>query len=222
MLKRLGDRAELRRYESFIVAETTVPSGPDAGGMRGAMNGGFRSVAGYIFGGNSKAGTSSSESVAMTSPVRAEPVQLSMTAPVRAVPGGAAGAESYKVSFVMPRKYTLATLPTPKDPRVQLREEPPHLAAALAFRRAARNHRPALPAPSVRGSDWARADPSRSGSPDEGEWQRRQRELEAILTAEGLQPEPGAAPLYYQYYPPFVPAWMRLCEVLLRVQAPPA
>ena len=96
------------------------------------MNSGFRNVAGFIFGGNER-----KESVAMTSPVRTERVEsgaktsekIAMTSPVRTERAPSGGA--YRVSFVMPRKYTLATIPAPKDSRVKLREVPAHVAAAV-------------------------------------------------------------------------------------------
>ena len=89
-------------------------------------------TAGFIFGGNERR-----ESVAMTSPVRTERVggsggseKIAMTSPVRTerADGGA-----YKVSFVMPRKFKLDTLPVPRDTRVHLSEVPAHVAGAIWF-----------------------------------------------------------------------------------------
>ena len=86
-------------------------------------------AAGFIFGGNERR-----ESVAMTSPVRTERVggseQIAMTSPVRTERSDAG---AYRVSFVMPRKFTLDTLPAPRDARVHLREVPAHVAAAVWF-----------------------------------------------------------------------------------------
>ena len=53
------DGYEIRKYPSHVVAQTTV-----GGSYRESMNQGFRIVAGYIFGGNTK-----KESIAMTAPV---------------------------------------------------------------------------------------------------------------------------------------------------------
>ena len=50
---------EIREYPAHIVAQTTVP-----GHQGDSLSAGFRIVAGYIFGGNTK-----KESIAMTAPV---------------------------------------------------------------------------------------------------------------------------------------------------------
>jgi hypothetical protein len=65
---------EIREYPAHIVAQTTVQ-----GAQREAMSTGFRIVAGYIFGANTK-----KESIAMTAPVVAEKSSesIAMTAPV--------------------------------------------------------------------------------------------------------------------------------------------
>jgi hypothetical protein len=57
------DEIELRRYEPYLVAETLV-QGP----LERAGNGGFRLLAGYIFGGN-KTADGDSTKIAMTTPV---------------------------------------------------------------------------------------------------------------------------------------------------------
>ena len=112
---------QVRDYPPVIAAEVTV------GGDRGAaVNAGFRLLAGYIFGGNSR-----KQSIAMTAPVvqaRGGGVTIPMTAPV--TQGGGPGA--WVVRFIMPRGSTLATLPTPNDARVHLRALP---AARIAVSR---------------------------------------------------------------------------------------
>lgn len=115
-----GERFEIRRYPSYLVAEVTVP-----GPAESASSAGFRLLAGYIFGGNT-----SSTKLAMTSPVtqRAEPVKLAMTAPVTQ----AKSDQGFLVQFIMPPGFTLATLPVPNDSRVTLREVP---AQRVAVRR---------------------------------------------------------------------------------------
>jgi hypothetical protein len=113
---------EIRNYPAHIVAQTTV-----AGPYRDALNQGFRIVAGYIFGGNTK-----KESIAMTAPVSESSggsEKVAMTAPVLATMEG----ESHVISFGMPRSYTLETLPTPTDSRVKLVEIPEKKMAVLRF-----------------------------------------------------------------------------------------
>ena len=115
------DGYELRRYAPMIVAETDMPT--LGVGDRGT---GFRTLAGYIFGGNS-----TRDKVAMTAPVvmDAAPVsaqKIAMTAPVVMTKG--------TMRFVMPSKFkTLADLPVPNDPRVRLIEVPARTVAVAAF-----------------------------------------------------------------------------------------
>jgi len=113
---------EIRNYPSHIVAQTTVD-----GSYEKAMSTGFRIIAGYIFGGNTKR-----ESISMTAPVKEEKPtteRISMTAPVTLDVGGT----SRVISFVMPKKYSLETLPKPNDSRVQLVNIPTKKMAVLRF-----------------------------------------------------------------------------------------
>jgi hypothetical protein len=113
---------EIREYPTHIVAQTTV-----SGTYEESLNQGFRIIAGYIFGGNTK-----KESIAMTAPVSAQnstSEKIAMTAPVIATTEGT----SRVISFVMPKKYTLATLPSPTDSRVQLVAIPAKKMAVLRF-----------------------------------------------------------------------------------------
>ena len=112
-----------------IVAETLVD-----GDMDSASNRGFQLIANYIFGHN--------ERIAMTVPVVAEPQgsaeKIAMTIPVSIEPQNAdnskmAGAQRWRIHFVMPSQYTLATLPKPLNPQVQLREIPAKTFAALTY-----------------------------------------------------------------------------------------
>jgi effector-binding domain-containing protein len=118
-----ADGYEIRNYPAHIVAQTTV-EGTSVNGD--AFNTGFRIIAGYIFGGNTK-----KESIAMTAPVVAQgsSEKIAMTVPVTASASG----DSQVVSFVMPSGYTLETLPTPNDSRIKLVEVPEQKMAALRF-----------------------------------------------------------------------------------------
>ncbi len=102
-------RYQIRLYPAHIVAQTEVK-----GSYENALRQGFRIVAGYIFGGNTK-----KESISMTAPVvekSSTSQSIAMTAPVMASVEG----ESHIIAFGMPRSYTLETLPTPTDPRVKI------------------------------------------------------------------------------------------------------
>jgi hypothetical protein len=96
VLKLYGKNVELRQYPNMVVAKTNVRdksfdnSGSD----------GFRSIAGYIFGGNEK-----SEKIAMTSPVVMEL------------------GDSATMYFVMPSKYKKSELPNPSNKNVTIQEE---------------------------------------------------------------------------------------------------
>jgi len=114
---------ELRRYPAHLVAPTEVEAP-----MEAAVNRGFRVLADYIFGANQ-----AKAKVAMTTPVLQQSAgePIAMTAPVLQAPGDRPG--RYVISFVMPAGYTLDTLPTPLDVRVQWREVAAELAAARRF-----------------------------------------------------------------------------------------
>jgi hypothetical protein len=104
---------EVRDYPALVAAEVTVAGGQDEAGSRG-----FRLLAAYIFGGNTR-----KKSIAMTAPVvqHENPGQkIAMTAPV--VQSQQAG--TWTVRFIMPQGETLATLPTPNDARVHLVDVP--------------------------------------------------------------------------------------------------
>ena len=164
---RVGE-AEIRRYAPQIAAEAVV-EGP----VETARNEGFRRVAGYIFGDNTakasvamtapvvqgREAAGGSQSIAMTAPVvqaragRSE--AIAMTSPVVQQP---AGAESWSIQFIMPSKYTLATLPQPNDPRVRLVEIPARTFAVVRFSGLGREdavarHEKALDA-ALAGSSW--------------------------------------------------------------------
>ena len=116
------DQFEVRQYAPYLVAEVVVPGPASEAGKQG-----FSLLGGYIFGKNK-----GERKLEMTAPVTqqaAPPVKLEMTAPVTqaATPGG------FLVQFVMPKGYTLATLPEPLDAKVKLREVPGNRVAVIRF-----------------------------------------------------------------------------------------
>ena len=115
---------ELRHYAPTLVAQAVV-----AGDMDAASNQGFRLIADFIFGNNQVAGSEQAAKIAMTAPVTVAPqsAKVAMTAPVTVQPqagGGMAEAQQWRVQFVMPRQYTLANIPKPKNSAVTLHEVP--------------------------------------------------------------------------------------------------
>ncbi|MCX7171855.1 MAG: heme-binding protein [Proteobacteria bacterium] len=105
---------ELRQYRPVIIAEVSVE-----GDLDQASNKGFRLIADYIFG-NNRARSGEAEKIAMIAPVtvEAKSEKIAMTAPVTVEERGG----QWRVHFVMPSEYTLATLPVPNNPQVMLRE----------------------------------------------------------------------------------------------------
>ena len=105
---------EIRQYGPRIAAETTV-----SGNEMASRSGGFRRLAGYIFGDNT-----ARSSIAMTAPVAQEAGSktIDMTAPVvqdRIADG------QWRIRFFMPANYTLQTLPRPNNPAVHIVAVPP-------------------------------------------------------------------------------------------------
>ena len=126
VLKQDGD-FELREYNPMIIAEVTVRGSLDEANGRG-----FRLIADYIFGNNLSKASSSNEKIAMTAPVTMtrDGEKIAMTAPVTM---DSAAPDTWRMHFVMPSRYTMATLPTPKNPAVKLREVKGQKVAALRF-----------------------------------------------------------------------------------------
>lgn len=116
---RAYDVFEVRRYESYLVAETVVDGSADEAG-----NQGFRRLAGYIFGRNKGA-----REIAMTAPVAQTPSRIAMTAPV----AQSASSGGYAIQFAMPREWTLETLPEPIDSSVTLRAMPTRTLAVIGY-----------------------------------------------------------------------------------------
>lgn len=130
VLEKLGKNIEIREYKPRIAAEVTVNKEWDD-----ALNTGFRILAGYIFGKNR-----SNQKVAMTAPVTAQEdsdeksIKIAMTAPVTAARTEEPdNAESWRIRFYMPSKYSLATLPEPEDKRIKLKELPAETFAVIKF-----------------------------------------------------------------------------------------
>lgn len=107
--RRIG-AVEIRRYQPYVVAETDV-----RGSLERAGTGGFRRLAGYIFGGN-RAATGGSTKIAMTTPVTQERV-----------------GDEFRVRFMMPSEYDLESLPTPNDDRVRLERVGARRLAAIRY-----------------------------------------------------------------------------------------
>jgi len=126
LVKKEGD-FEVRRYQPMIIAEVLV-----TGALSEASNKGFRQIADFIFGNNEDPVKKQSEKIAMTAPVTMEAdtsSKIAMTAPVTME--GAGGA--WKMAFVMPSKFTMDTLPKPKNPNITIKQMPAQQLAVVTF-----------------------------------------------------------------------------------------
>ena len=166
---------ELRQYEPYVVAETIVEGNFDEVG-----NEGFRRLFDYISGKNRKR-----QSISMTAPVsqEAESEKISMTAPVNQMRVG----EKYRITFLMPAKYTMETLPEPLDTRVNLKEVPGQLIASLRY----------------------------SGTWSRDRYEEKRIRLQALMRQKGL--EPAGESIFARYNSPFMPWFLRRNEVLIPV-----
>jgi hypothetical protein len=91
-VERQDSTREIREYGPHLLAEVKV-----SGSRSGAIQKGFRLLAGYIFGGN------------------ATGEKIAMTVPVAQTPEG----ETWVVSFMMPARYTTETLPAPRSDAIR-------------------------------------------------------------------------------------------------------
>ena len=161
---------EIRRYEPVLVAETPVTAAFDEAG-----NAGFRVLAGYIFGNNQTRAR-----IAMTAPVIQEAAAATILKPA---------AEGFVVQFTMPAGSALATLPTPNDSRVRLRELPARRIAVLGY----------------------------SGSWSEARYQAKAAALLAALKTDGLRAV--GAPVLARFDSPFQLWFLRRNEVWVELDA---
>ena len=173
---------EIRTYAAYIVAQVDVESDFD-----GALRNGFEILAHYIFGGNKK-----KESIPMTAPVSEEipmmaPVtseKISMTAPVTEEQ---AGERSYRVSFAMPSKFTVETLPEPQDKRITFKVVEGRRTAAIRF----------------------------SGRVHEKLATQKTEELRDWLSRNGMVPKSNFVVALYN--PPFIPGIFRRNEIVVDI-----
>ncbi|WP_395771631.1 SOUL family heme-binding protein [Arenimonas sp.] len=177
VLKDYGDDIEMRQYDGYIIAETEVA----AANADQAGNLAFKRLGGYIFGGNR-----SKQSLAMTAPVsQAKSEKIEMTAPVNQV---RTSDGVWLVSFVMPKSYTLETLPVPNDPEVYFKTVPARKVMAIRF----------------------------SGRWTETSFTQHESKLLAAVKKNGLKSI--GSPWTARYDPPFMPGFMRRNEVMIELR----
>lgn len=174
---------ELRLYEPMVIAQVVV-----SGSMKKASNKGFKLVADYIFG-NNQSQEGVEQKIKMTAPVtinqpmasnRAE--KIDMTAPVTIEPLS----DQWRLHFVMPRHYTLATLPKPNNPKVTLHERASRRYAVIQF----------------------------SGFTSQSKVDKKTAELRAWLRDNSI--EPVGTVEFARYNPPWTLPFWRRNEVMFR------
>jgi len=159
-----------------FVAETVVEAEFDKAG-----NTAFRRLFNYISGENR-----TKESISMTAPVnqKSSSEKIAMTAPVNQQQSE----DNYAVSFLMPSKYTMETLPEPLDSSVRLRLIPARKIAAVRY----------------------------SGSWSRTKYEAKKILLEEYIRDKGLRIT--GQDIFARYDPPFQIPFLRRNEVLFEVE----
>jgi hypothetical protein len=172
---------EVRAYDSKLIAEVLLDAE-----MSDATSAGFRLLADYIFG-NNTAPSGKSEKISMTAPVTVEnrSEKIAMTAPV-AIQSEQKG---WRVWFVMPSHFSLATLPKPNNPLVVIK---PIAAKRYAV---------------VRFSGWV----------DDEKMQAKLKELSTWLAVKKLTSK--GQPELARYNPPWTLPFLRRNEVMLEISS---
>jgi len=172
-----SDAFELRTYSAQIIAETIV-----SGSLDEASSAGFKLIADYIFGNNTSA-TGDNQQITMTAPVTIAPKseKISMTSSVTIEQTG----EQWRLHFVMPSQYSLASLPKPNNPAVTLQEVPASNYAVIRF----------------------------SGFAGEEKTATKTVELMTWLTSKGIKP--AGKPELARYNPPWTLPFLRRNEVMI-------
>jgi effector-binding domain-containing protein len=118
-------KIEVRKYQTYINAQVEV----EASSYNSAGNMAFSSLADYIFGNNISA-----TKIAMTVPVSSTKIptseKIAMTAPVAT---SKIEGNKYRVTFTMPSKYSMNSLPKPVNEDVKLVEVKNHDVLVIKF-----------------------------------------------------------------------------------------
>jgi hypothetical protein len=166
---------EIRQYAPLIVAQVEVP-----GDLSEASSAGFRLIANYIFGNNIAVRDGSAN---MAEPV---PEKIAMTVPV--IAEGKGDQKTWLIQFVMPKQYTLETLPKPNNPQVKLLAMGPQKLAVIRF----------------------------TGFVGDDKVQEKTAELMAWIKSRNMLPLGN--PRLARYNPPWSIPWMRRNEILIPIQ----
>ncbi len=176
---------EIREYASYLVAEVEIEND-----FEEASSEAFGILFDYISGNNIK-----QKKISMTAPVNQTSAEkkgekIAMTAPVSQQQSDT-GSGRYYVSFVVPGKYTPATVPEPVNSRVNIRQVPGQIMAAIKY-----------------SGNWSRK-----------RYNKHKKLLLRELNKKNI--EVTGNPVFARYNPPFWPAFMRRNEILIPVNYSP-
>ena len=115
---------EIREYEPRIIAHVKT-----TGNFDDASSKGFKMLADFIFGNNTI--NNKSKKISMTAPVSASlsSKKISMTAPVIAENNN----NEWSIAFVMPKEFTIETLPVPNNQNIRITALPKEKFAVIVF-----------------------------------------------------------------------------------------
>ncbi len=171
---------ELRSYKPMLVAHVTV-----TGNRRDAANKGFKQLADFIFGNNTSP-SSHKEKIEMTAPVL-QSEKIDMTAPVMQ---SNSDANNWVVTFVMPEKYTIKTLPKPNNNAIAIEEIAARTMIAIQF----------------------------SGRPTPSNLERHLKTLQSYIKKNNISTTGSYE--YAFYNPPWTLPILRRNEILFRIDKP--
>lgn len=122
-----NDTFEIRKYDSYLVAQTKVVGEFDEVGKKA-----FRILFNYISGENKK-----QNQITMTVPVIQENIsnngeKIPMSVPVMRESDSSDSKSAY-FNFVMPQDLTLETLPLPLDKRIEIKQIPSKEVAVIRY-----------------------------------------------------------------------------------------
>lgn len=167
---------EIRQYQAHIVAETYVDSNFEEAG-----NIGFRRLFSYIDGNNTL-----KASIEMTSPVSQEKnsEKISMTAPVNLQDLSG----TYRITFLMPSKYTMETIPRPLDENVKIKREEGRIIATYKY----------------------------SGGWGKNKYEKMKQKLLSIISSRNIKTI--GEPVFARYNSPLMPWLFRRNEILIEIE----
>ena len=111
---------EIRQYPPLIIAEVKT-----AGSRQDAIGDGFRILADFIFGNNE-----GEKQLSMNGPIRQqEGIKIAMTAPVQQEQTDT----EWAISFIMPSKFSIDTIPNPINDRIKIIQIPSKRYAVITF-----------------------------------------------------------------------------------------